>query len=42
MSGLDLIAHRRCDTAARMKRSVCIVRNSTMTRLGRAVEDVVR
>jgi hypothetical protein len=39
---LDLIARSRCDTAAHMKSSVCIVRNSTMTRFGWAVEDVVR
>jgi hypothetical protein len=39
---LDLIAHSRHDTAVRMNSSVCIVRNSTMTRFGWAVGDLVR
>ena len=39
---LNLIARSGHDTAVRMNSSVCIVRNSTMTRFGRAVEDVVR
>jgi hypothetical protein len=36
------MAHGRCGIAARMNRSVYIVRDKSMTRFGWAVEDVVR
>ena len=42
MPNSDLIAHMRCGIAALMNSSVCIVHHMTMTRFGRAVEDVVR
>lgn len=38
----DLMARGRCGIAARMNGSVHIVRDMSMTRFGRAVEDVVR
>jgi hypothetical protein len=39
---LDLIAQTRRDIGVRMNILVCIVCNSTMTRFGWAVEDIVR